>query len=657
MMRITTHIWRDLSGHDFSGQDLRRADFTGACLAQADLRGADLRGAFLRFADLEGACLDQADLREASLLGAWVRRASLKGAQGASLELTIHEFRAGWQQVVELAQGLEPGGGVTPADAVRHGSTLTRAELARLVALRLLNTGATEEGVALMRVVVQRWSDPVTARFLLRLLPPSEALDMLHTHAPRRPELFADAVGLHLAQGQLLEAVETIDTALKTQRAPRLIFHQGAALVEQARDLEGALQLLRAAQVTHPNDAPLLTTLAALTGRLGDTATALEALTPLAPSHPGAAVVAGGMMAGVGRASKALSFLSMVSDEVLTDDERAMAHLAQARSLCLLGRGAEALSVLERMVDPPPTLVTQARRLAYPEEARAAMQPRSEVQAFAQQVGALRGMLPRAAHPTTQENMAMFLYGDMRLVTGRDIHGPSLTIYGPQDARTVSPGDAWEHMADRDDDSTQWRLLKASSMATLKGPMEGVEEALAEQTATLSVDEHHPMMTQLAGELERVGPDALSAVLKDRIHDAIAHLGERFGLTQKALGTLPQGPIFDGYGFTTVVLVDEERFVLLPELPGLGLGPKVVNTLQLQVENRLDLAEAWNGRLVFNGPCPTQTPLEEGLALLLSLRSIALMARHTHDSTGEKLLGPAVEAVQAGTNAWSIDKP
>src|SRR6478609_2837560 len=70
----------DLSGHDFSGLNLR-----GIKMDRAVLRGADFTGAHLQSANLVGAlaeqaCFDRADLSRARLSGANLASASLESA-------------------------------------------------------------------------------------------------------------------------------------------------------------------------------------------------------------------------------------------------------------------------------------------------------------------------------------------------------------------------------------------------------------------------------------------------------------------------------------------------------------------------------------------------------------------------------------------------
>ena len=55
---------------DFTGTNLRGADFRGADFTGTNLRGANLRDADFRDADFRGASLKDADFRDADLKGA-----------------------------------------------------------------------------------------------------------------------------------------------------------------------------------------------------------------------------------------------------------------------------------------------------------------------------------------------------------------------------------------------------------------------------------------------------------------------------------------------------------------------------------------------------------------------------------------------------------
>lgn len=76
---------RDLSGLNFTGQDLSQSDFTGcimygATLSNASFESATLFGCDLRSANMRGARLVRADLRGADVDGADLHKADLTGA-------------------------------------------------------------------------------------------------------------------------------------------------------------------------------------------------------------------------------------------------------------------------------------------------------------------------------------------------------------------------------------------------------------------------------------------------------------------------------------------------------------------------------------------------------------------------------------------------
>jgi hypothetical protein len=77
----------DLKEVDFSGRDLRTADFTDTDLRRTDLHSADLRNADFSKASLAEANLRAADLREAKLVGAQLIVADFGGANLSGADL------------------------------------------------------------------------------------------------------------------------------------------------------------------------------------------------------------------------------------------------------------------------------------------------------------------------------------------------------------------------------------------------------------------------------------------------------------------------------------------------------------------------------------------------------------------------------------------
>ena len=73
--------YKELSGQDFSGQNLRWADLSNCNLSGAVLRNTDLRHANLGGANLTGALLDYAPLHNANLWKAKLQAASLENAR------------------------------------------------------------------------------------------------------------------------------------------------------------------------------------------------------------------------------------------------------------------------------------------------------------------------------------------------------------------------------------------------------------------------------------------------------------------------------------------------------------------------------------------------------------------------------------------------
>lgn len=69
-----------LAGINFSGANLREANFEFVDLDGANLLGADLEGANLQHVNLSNACLDGANLKDANLKSAMLNGASLVGA-------------------------------------------------------------------------------------------------------------------------------------------------------------------------------------------------------------------------------------------------------------------------------------------------------------------------------------------------------------------------------------------------------------------------------------------------------------------------------------------------------------------------------------------------------------------------------------------------
>jgi uncharacterized protein YjbI with pentapeptide repeats len=74
------YVRESLIGVDFSGKDLRDAEFTKANLRQSNLSHTDLRGVSFFAANLEEANLEGADLRGATLDSARFNRSNLTNA-------------------------------------------------------------------------------------------------------------------------------------------------------------------------------------------------------------------------------------------------------------------------------------------------------------------------------------------------------------------------------------------------------------------------------------------------------------------------------------------------------------------------------------------------------------------------------------------------
>jgi hypothetical protein len=86
---------RNIEGINFSGKELRNADFTGIAVRDVQFRDADLTGAVFDRADLRGANLIGANFYEASLKDAKLDRALLQGANltGAIIATDDISFR------------------------------------------------------------------------------------------------------------------------------------------------------------------------------------------------------------------------------------------------------------------------------------------------------------------------------------------------------------------------------------------------------------------------------------------------------------------------------------------------------------------------------------------------------------------------------------
>jgi uncharacterized protein YjbI with pentapeptide repeats len=72
---------QNLSGYNFAGQDLDKANFENANLTGANFRKAEVEEANFKNANLTDADFTGADLEEANLKGAIIKGATFKGAE------------------------------------------------------------------------------------------------------------------------------------------------------------------------------------------------------------------------------------------------------------------------------------------------------------------------------------------------------------------------------------------------------------------------------------------------------------------------------------------------------------------------------------------------------------------------------------------------
>ncbi|MFI2371234.1 pentapeptide repeat-containing protein [Streptomyces sp. NPDC018833] len=128
---------RDIEGINFSGKELRDADFKdneklkGAQFRDTDLTGADFRNANLTGANLIGANLQEADLTGATLDGAMLQSANLAGAiinhPGTSFNGAMVNAYTCWPEDVDVRK-VEGVVAVKAYSSYRDGKTVTVAE-------------------------------------------------------------------------------------------------------------------------------------------------------------------------------------------------------------------------------------------------------------------------------------------------------------------------------------------------------------------------------------------------------------------------------------------------------------------------------------------------------------------------------------------------
>lgn len=122
----------DLTGRNFSGQnlsnaDMRQANLTGAVLTGTNLSDADLRGANLTGASMDGADLSNADLRNANLTGAILDHANFFSADMGRVSLTGANLIGADLTNADLRDVDFSGAVIT--DAQLHGANLRGAVL------------------------------------------------------------------------------------------------------------------------------------------------------------------------------------------------------------------------------------------------------------------------------------------------------------------------------------------------------------------------------------------------------------------------------------------------------------------------------------------------------------------------------------------------
>ncbi len=124
----------EVRSRDFTGQDLRRAEFASENLAQANFQGADLQGAVFNGSNLSGANLqgvdfsngigylsnfNQADLTNAVLADSMLLRSTFKGAKIEGADFTYAAIdRLQAAQLCEYASGTNPKTGVMTRESL-----------------------------------------------------------------------------------------------------------------------------------------------------------------------------------------------------------------------------------------------------------------------------------------------------------------------------------------------------------------------------------------------------------------------------------------------------------------------------------------------------------------------------------------------------------